>query len=202
MEILWPDERRDPARHRFHITISELRQTLTAATETGVIINQGGRYRLNASHVSVDLWHLHAAVERAASTLDPRAHTDALHEIIALYTAPVADGEDWLWVLPYREATRRHVLDAYIRLAEAETDPRAALALIQDATRLDPYNEDLYQRAMRLHAILNNPDGVHRTLRAITERLAQLDTAVSAQTGKLAAELLTQLGARRRFGDH
>ena len=130
--------------------------------------------------------------------MDPDVHTGALRDVIQLHTGPIAAGEDWLWVLPYREATRRHVLDAYTELADAEADPRAALDLIQQAISVDPYSEDLYQRAMRLHATLNNPDGVHRSLRAITERLAHLDDHVSAHTRQVAADLLTRLDARRR----
>jgi DNA-binding SARP family transcriptional activator len=198
MATLWPEIRPRYARGRFHTTISELRHSIAAALGTNIILNTGGRYHLDPQQVEVDLWHVYTAIERAASAVDPDAHSGALRDIIQLHIAPIAAGEDWLWVLPYREATRRHVLDAYTELANEEADPRAALDLIQQAIDLDPYNEDLYQRAMRLHAALNHPDGVHRALRAITERLAQLDDNVSAQTRRLAADLLTKLDARRR----
>jgi len=198
MAALWPEIRPRYARGRFHTTISELRHSLATPLGTTIILNTGGRYRLDPLQVEVDLWHLHAAIERAASAVDPDTHTGALRDVIQLHTAPIAAGEDWLWAIPYREATRRHVLDAYTELADAEADPRAALDLIQQAISLDPYSEDLYQRAMRLHAALNSPDGVHRSLRAITERLAQLDDTVSAQTRQLAADLLTKLDVRRR----
>lgn len=198
MAALWPETRPQYSRRRFHTTISELRHNLAAPSGANVILSTAGRYRLDPQHVDVDLWYLHAAIERAVSAVDPDAHTGALHDVIRLYTGPIAAGEDWLWVLPYREATRRHVLDAYTELADAEADPHTALDLIQQAVSIDPYNENLYQRAMRLHATLSNPDGVHRSLRVATERLAQLDEHVSAQTRQLAADLLTKLDARRR----
>jgi DNA-binding SARP family transcriptional activator len=122
----------------------------------------------------------------------------ALRQVIARYTGAVADGHSWLWLAPYREATRRHIVDAYVALADGEPQPRQALALIQDAIRLDPYNEDLYQHAMRLHARLASPDGVRRTLRTLTERLSELEVRVSPQTQQVAAELIERLGIRER----
>ena len=114
-----------------------------------------------------------------------------------LHSFPTRRSSD-LWLAPYRETIRRHVLDAYVGLADAEPNPTAALALVQDAIRLDPYNEDVYQRAMRLHATLNSADGVARTLRTLTERLAELEIEVSPQTQQVATDLLAKLEARRR----
>jgi DNA-binding SARP family transcriptional activator len=152
----------------------------------------------HTAHVDVDIWHLTAAAHHAATTVDPAGHAAALHNVIKLYTGTVADGHNWLWLAPYRETIRRHVLDAYVGLADDEPNPTAALALIQEAIRIDPYNEDVYQRAMRLHAALNSADGITRTLRTLTERLADLEVDVSPQTQQVATDLLAKLDARRR----
>ena len=92
----------------------------------------------------------------------------------------------------------RVVLIRRLRLADGEPNPTAALALIQEAIRIDPYNEDVYQHAMRLHATLNNADGITRTLRTLTERLADLEVDVPPQTQQVATDLLAALEARRR----
>ena len=131
--------------------------------------------------------------------MDSAEHAAALRQVIARYTGGVADGHSWLRLAPYREATHRDVLDADIALAEDEPDPRRALALLQDAIRLEPYNEDLYQRAIRLHARLASPDGIRRTLRTITERLAELDIPVSPATQQIAADQLDRLQTRDRL---
>jgi DNA-binding SARP family transcriptional activator len=187
MAALWPEARPHYSRGRFHTNISELRDILAEAAGAEAITRTDERYRLDPAHLDVDVWQLAAAARRAATTVEPAHHADALHEVIKLYTGPVAEGHSWLWLAPYRETIRRHILDAYIGLADTETDPAAALALVQEAIRLDPYNEDVYQRAMRLHAALNSADGVTRTLRTLTERLAELAT-----------DLLATLEARRR----
>jgi DNA-binding SARP family transcriptional activator len=198
MAALWPETRPHLSRRSFHTNISELRDTLTEATGAQAITRTDERYRLDPAHIDVDVWQLTAAARRAATTVDPHQHALALHEVIKLYTGPVADGHTWLWLAPYRETIRRHVLDAYTGLADTEPDPTAALTLVQEAIRLDPYNEDVYQRAMRLHAALNSADGITRALRTLTQRLAELEIDVSPQTQQIATDLLAKLEARRR----
>ncbi len=162
------------------------------------IIRVGDRYRLDPQHVEVDLWQFTAALDHAATTIDPTEHTTILHKVIALGTGPIADGYSWLWLAPHRETARRQILDAYVALANTAADPRVALDLIQEAIRIDPYNEDVYQRAMRLHAALASPDGVRRTLRTLTQRLGELEVHVSPQTQHVATDLLGILNVRTR----
>jgi DNA-binding SARP family transcriptional activator len=199
MAALWPEVRPRYARGRFHTTMSELRSQLTDAVGADAILRTGDRYHLDPEQVTVDLWNLHDAIERATNALDPAAHVAALREAIALYTGAVADGHSWLWLHPYRETVRRHLLDAYVALADTETDPRKALTHIQDAIRLDPYNEDVYQRAMHLHAKIGSADGIRRTLRALSERLTELEIRVSPETQLIATDLISRIDARRRI---
>jgi DNA-binding SARP family transcriptional activator len=199
MAAVWPDIRPRYARSRFHTTMSELRGQLDDAIHAEAIPRTGDRYRLDPDHVHVDLWTFTTAVEHATTTLDPAAHTAALHRIVALYTGTLAAPHSWLWLIPHRETVRRHVLDAHIELATSEPDPKAGLAHIEHAIRLDPYNEDIYQRAMRLHAALASTDGIRRTLRALSERLAELEIRVSAQTQQVATDLIRRVEARRRI---
>ena len=198
MAAIWPETRPHHARGRFHTTISELRKTLTEALGADPITRTHGRYHLDPTRVDVDLWHLTAAAHQATTTLDPTEHQQILHNIVGLYTGPLAEGHNWLWLAPHRETTRRHVLDAYIGLADTQPDPHAALTHIQDAIRVDPYNEHLYQRAMHLHATLNSPDGLTRTLHALTQRLAELEIPLSPATQQTAHDLLAKLQARQR----
>jgi DNA-binding SARP family transcriptional activator len=178
--------------------LSELRRTLVDALGGDLIARTEDRYHLDPTLVDADLWDLAAAIDHASTAVDG-AHHAGLREVIHRYTGPVAEGHTWLWLDPYRETVRRHVLDAYTALAEAEPDPSAALAIIQDAIRVDPYNENLYQRAMHLHAHLGSPDGIHRTLRTITRRLGELEIPLSPRTQQTASQLLERLALRERL---
>jgi DNA-binding SARP family transcriptional activator len=201
MAALWPEVRSRFSRKRFHTTMSELRTHLSETVGAETIPRTPGPYHLDPNHIDVDLWALNTTIDQAATALDPAEHLAALHRIIALYTGPIADGHSWLWLAPHREATRRHLLDAHVALAEGEPDPRRGLTIIQDAIRLDPYNEDLYQRAMHLHARLANPDGIRRTLRALSERLTELEIRVTPQTQQIATDLLHRLDLQQRARD-
>ena len=198
MAVLWPEVRPHYARSRFHTTMSELRRDLDESVHAEAIPRTGERYHLDPHHVDVDLWRLSSAIERAATALEPAAHDAALHEVIDLYHGTIAEGHSWLWLTPHREQVRRHILDAYIALADTAADPQSALSHVQDAIRLDPYNEDVYRRAMVLHAKLGSLDGVRRTLRALSERLTELEVRVSPQTQQVASDLVSQLNARQR----
>lgn len=198
MALLWPEVRPHHSRGRFHTTISELRHTLAEPVGDDPIVRTDDRYHLDRQVVDVDLWTLNTTIDQAATAVEPAQHAAALRQIIALYTGTIADGHSWLWLAPYRETTRRHIIDAHVALADNEPEPRQALARIQDAIRLDPYNEDLYQHAMRLHARLASPDGVRRTLRTLTERLNELEIRLSPQTRQLAADLIERLGIQER----
>jgi len=148
---LWPGPRPQGAANRLYTPVNRLRTALREAAGADVLVRAGDRYRLDDQHLDVDLWQLHAAVDRAATTIDPDRRRRALHAVIDAYTGDLATDRDWSWLAAPREATRRHVVDAYVALAADEPDPRTALALLQDAVRVDPVNADLQRRAHHAH---------------------------------------------------
>jgi DNA-binding SARP family transcriptional activator len=196
MEALYPEERRTPARRKFHTSASELRHTLRDQVGADLILKTNNRYRLDRRHVEVDLWHLHAAIDAAANAVDPDTQQQHLRKVVEAYTGPLADGDDRHWLTVPREALRRNIIDAYTRLADQPTDPGAALNLIQDAIHVDPYNELLYRRAIILHGTLGNIDGIQTALRTLAERLRELRAPMTQRTRQLAAEQIAAVENR------
>lgn len=155
---VWPDVAPHAAERRLHTTLTSLRTTLRTAAGVPGIIRHHNRYRLNPAWIDTDLWHLRTAVNRAAGTTDPHSRRDALHTAIAAYTGDLADGEPWPWIDPARETTRRHVIDAYIHLADTTSDPHHAQVLLDTALRTDPTNENLRRRSEeRRSAAVDDP---------------------------------------------
>lgn len=144
---LWPGPRPVHAGNRLYTPAAKLRATLRNAAGVEVLIRDSGRYRLNPASVDVDLWQLHTSIDKAATALNPPQRRIHLHAVISAYSGELAAGKDWPWLDVPREATRRHVIDAYLTLAEAE--PRDASALLQAALRVDPGNTYLQQRVSR-----------------------------------------------------
>jgi DNA-binding SARP family transcriptional activator len=147
-EVLWPGLHPHSTAQRFYTTISELRGTLHTATGVAVVRRHDERYVLDPEHIDVDVWHLHAAIDQAATAPTPDHRRAALTGVVRAYTGEPGAGMSWTWLPALREVLRRHVIDAYTELAEASASPEE-LYLLQGAAAVDPLNDDLHRRVRR-----------------------------------------------------
>lgn len=170
IEAIWPGPPAHRVTGRLYTTISELRRTIRDATGTTPISHTDDRYHLDPD-LDIDLWHLQHAVRHAATAVTGR--TTALRQVIDQYSGPLADSYTWPWLDPHREALRRHIVDAHLALADTHTDPRQTLAILQDAMRVDPYNEELHQRAARTLTELDDHSAATNLLHTYTHRLTE-----------------------------
>ncbi|MCW3819504.1 bacterial transcriptional activator domain-containing protein [Micromonospora sp. DR5-3] len=176
-EYLEPDARISQADQRVPTNASNLRHVLgragTAEAKNAYVIKTAGRYRLDPT--TVDVWALRDLL-RTATIAGPRRR-ELLTAACDLYTAPLADGQDYEWLQPHRETVRRWGTEAHLLLADdlLDTDPQAASDLLVKAIDLDRYNEALYTRAMRARHALGDADGIRTLLRALTKALTDLD---------------------------
>ncbi|MEV7231229.1 BTAD domain-containing putative transcriptional regulator [Polymorphospora sp. NPDC051019] len=152
-----------------------------------------GRYHLDPATVTVDLWQMLTNINHAATTEDDEETLAALRRATDLYTGDFAEGHDHPWATDYATSYRHQILTAHARIAEIlEPDhPDQAVAALERAADLDPVNEELHQRIMRIHGRQQRPDAVRRTLRRLEERLADLgDTEPSQATRRVAERQL------------
>jgi DNA-binding SARP family transcriptional activator len=189
-EALWPGTPASHGTSQRHLALRKLRQLLrTAAGQAApmFVILAAGRYRLDPSHVSTDIAMFESALEHARNTRDPAARLTAWRHAAVLYRGPLADGAGYDWAEPYAEAARRRALDAWTCIAQLlePRDPDQALAALETALTHDPYNEDLYQRIMRIQIARSQPDAARRTLSLLETRLAELGLDPAAQTRQL-----------------
>nr|WP_308785029.1 bacterial transcriptional activator domain-containing protein [Phytohabitans houttuyneae] len=192
---LHPDTDKDIAVKRVRTDITTTRRVLRAATGHDepmfIVYDQTtGRYRLDPETVAVDLWQMLTAIDTANTADDDTAALAALRQAADLYGGDFADGHDRTWVVDYATAYRHQTLTVYARIAEVlEPDhPDQAVAALETAVELDPVNEELYQRIMRIHGRQHRPDAVRRTLRRLEERLADLGDAEPSQATRRVAE--------------
>jgi DNA-binding SARP family transcriptional activator len=192
---LHPDTDKDIAVKRVRTDITTARRVLRAATGHDeamfVIYDQTtGRYRLDPDTVAVDLWQMLTAIEHANRAEDDTVALAALRRAAELYGGDFADGHDRAWAVDYATTYRHQILSVYARIAEIlEADqPDQAVAALERAAELDPVNEELYQRIMRIHGRQHRPDAVRRTLRRLEERLADLGDAEPSQATRRVAE--------------
>ncbi|MEU1968924.1 hypothetical protein ABZ541_14100 [Micromonospora sediminicola] len=177
VHAIWPGLPVHTVTGRLYTTLSDLRAAVRAATPVTVLASTDDRYHLDPERVDVDLWRLRTAAHHAAATLtDPAA---AWQSVIDAYTGDLAAGHTWPWIDPPREATRRLVLDAHASLAAAHTDPHDRLRILQAAIRVDPYNQDLHQRAADELTALGDPAAAHRLLHTHRQLLHDAGVPVS-----------------------
>ncbi|MEV4465135.1 hypothetical protein AB0J51_16090 [Micromonospora echinofusca] len=156
VEAIWPGLPAHRLTGRLYTTLSDLRTTVRAACGLTVIDHVDNRYRLNPGLCDVDLWRVRTLAARAATAVTSPA--TAWQAVVEAYSGDLAAGHQWPWLDPTREATRRHVLDAYAALANAERNPRRALELLQAGIRVDPYNQALHQQATEILTALGEHD--------------------------------------------
>ena len=176
-----------------------------------------GRYRLHPVLIDTEHRRFTAALTAAADARrdgDETAHRVALQAVGDLYRGEPLDGVTYTWAEPVRETLRRQATDALAALADSLTpagdpgagpadkipgsaDPAEALAALERALEVDPYNEELYRRIMRVRAAAGRRDAVRRTLRLLEARLVDLDTDPDPATLALAADLMRSRSTRQ-----
>jgi DNA-binding SARP family transcriptional activator len=200
-EYLEPDARLSQADQRVHTNASNLRHNLaragSAEAKSAYVIKSAGRYRLDPATVKVDIWQLRDLLRNGGIATGEHRRT-LLTQACDLYSAPLAEGQDYEWITPHRETLRRWGTEAHLLLADdlLDTDPQAASQLLDKAIGLDRYNESLYRKAMHARHALGDADGIRTLLRALTKALADLDTEPEEETTALATKLRNSLERR------
>ncbi|MFG1888110.1 BTAD domain-containing putative transcriptional regulator [Micromonospora sp. NPDC049051] len=195
LDDLLPDAPRSKAAGRLYTYVSGLRALLRHNGGPGnYVTHPDHRYQLNQDLLDVDLWRMRKEIRDAAQATDPRARTAALRRAVDAYNGPLADGCDYEWVEPYREAVRQEALDAYLALTDALIgQPAQQLRVLDAAIAHNPHHEPLYQAAMRARAQLGDINGIRALRRTVTRRLAEIDAEPSDDTLALADRLVTDL---------
>ncbi len=198
---LWPNAPGDRPYNSFHATMSQMRRALRGATDGvvgDVVVTEDGRYSLDRSMVTVDLWDVQKFLHNAKSASSASARRESLRHATEMYGGDLAEDVSAEWIEAPREAIRRSILDGYSRLVRAlgPDDLDQALDVLERARELDPFNEAIYRDIMRVQARLRRFDGIPRTM-AIMSRSLQ---AIGEHPGRATTALAEELGQGRQPG--
>ncbi|BDU04519.1 hypothetical protein FMUBM48_07820 [Nocardia cyriacigeorgica] len=192
---LWHDHSPRRPVNALSMSLHRLRETITAATGGRVgdiLADDPLRLRLDPARVSVDYWEFAEAVRRRRiSDSDPDRAAAARRVLDLAWRGTLAADAAGEWVLPLREAVRRDALIALGSLASTLVDhhPRETLDLLEKAIEADPYNEQIYQDILRLHARMGETSAIDATFELLTRRLAEIKEHPSRDTRELAQRL-------------
>ncbi|WP_338600525.1 LysM peptidoglycan-binding domain-containing protein [Saccharopolyspora sp. SCSIO 74807] len=195
-DALWPDSRGSRPYNAFYAALSQLRKTVTDATDEGaddLVLHDDETVTLNPNLVTVDYWQFDQAEQDQRRAAPKQQRLDACSRIIALYRGHLAAGHSTLWLDAPREATHRTTIDAVTTLADhyRTSDPQRRLQLLEHARTLSPENEHLYRDIIRTQAQLGHTDAIPRTLHLLTHTLANIGERPEATTLTLARTLQT-----------
>ncbi|WP_280840999.1 BTAD domain-containing putative transcriptional regulator [Micromonospora sp. A200] len=195
LDDLLPDAPTSKAAGRLYTYVSGLRAVLRHTGGPGsYVTHPDHRYLLQRDLLDVDLWRMRAAIREAGQATDAQTRTAALRRAVDAYTGPLAEGCDYEWVEPYREAIRQDALDAHLALADAlAAQPAQQIAVLDAAIAHHPHHEALYRSAMRAHAQLGHLDVIRALRRRLTHALAEIDAEPDDDTLALADRLVAQI---------
>ncbi|HWH01094.1 MAG TPA: bacterial transcriptional activator domain-containing protein, partial [Pilimelia sp.] len=183
--LLQPDVEEEIGWPRVSTNLNAARRLLRQATglQEPFIIYNGSTYRLDPDTVDVDLWRMQAAIARANNTTNDATCLAALREAAQAYGGEFATGLVYSWVNDHTSAYRYQYLNVLARIAELlEADhPDQAVTVLEQAIEVDPANEELYQRLIRIHGRHHRADVVQRTYRLLQNRLADHAAAEPSQ---------------------
>jgi DNA-binding SARP family transcriptional activator/nucleoid-associated protein YgaU len=191
-----PNADPDSGINRVRTDLNAVRSLLREATGIDgrgkfiVYDSASSRYRIDPHLITVDLWRMLTAIDRANKATDDNTCLAALRAATDCYRGDFGDGQDWPWAIDYATTYRHQLLSAYARIAEIlEADhPDQAVAALEAAIDHDPVNEELYQRVIRIHGRLARPDAVRRTLGLLANRLADLGHAEPSEATRRIAD--------------
>ncbi|GAA4595857.1 hypothetical protein GCM10023107_35540 [Actinoplanes octamycinicus] len=195
LDDLLPDAPASKAPQRLHTYVSDIRNVMRRIAGPGTYLTHPQhRYVLNQSLIDVDLWRMRSAIREANHATDRRERIAGLRRAVDAYRGPFADGVDYEWAEPYREAIRQQALDAHLTLADALADqPEAQVQVLEAAIGHSPHSEELYRYAMRARAALGHVDAILSLRRAAGRAMAQIDAEVSDETIALSDQLIAGL---------
>src|SRR5437868_5105027 len=207
VEILWPDEEFDSARHKLSVALSSLRQALEPpGVPDGAVVTTGHfAVGLNPASVTTDVAEFEAALHAAAggaSTEGPAGEETArwLERAVALYQGPLLPGYYEEWIPAEQQRLQQLYLRALGRLTghfEGAGELDRALEYALRAVSADPLREEAHRDVMRLQLAVGQPSaalGQYRELeRILREELAAVPSGATQA-------LALQIEAGREMG--
>jgi DNA-binding SARP family transcriptional activator len=208
-EMLWPDRAEGAALSNLRHTLSVLRQAL-GESEAARRVLRADRSRISLD-AAADVWIDLAEFERLASTpADDATAVAAWESAAGLWRGPLLEGLDlqagaeWdEWRLVTAERARRlmtTVLHNLVDHHERAGDHGAAIPIARRLADVDPWDEAVHRRLMRLLASAGGGAEALAHYEAIAARFAaELDVSLVAETVALAERI--RAGDVARDGD-
>jgi DNA-binding SARP family transcriptional activator len=156
MELLWPEQRVEPARRSLSVELSWLRRQLQSSDGPSVVlVTDQAPVQLNPELVTTDVAEFNAALDAAARAINGDEKTEWLVQAVELYRGELLPGYFDDWVLQERSWLAERYFQALSELLsylEKEGDLQRALRYAHHGVSVDPLREEAHHDLIRLYA--------------------------------------------------
>jgi len=167
IELLWPDNADVDSTANLHTAIWFVRRILTSKEDPDAqspLRYANGSYwlELRDGCVDVGLFEQHAKEARQFASSDPEAALSHCESAIELYRDHFLSEDVYdEWTISYREDYQELYFEVVVGYAELlmkqRDDLHAAIKILRDAVKRDPYREELYQTGIRAYIQSERP---------------------------------------------
>lgn len=195
VEILWPEDEIDAARHKLSVALSSLRQQLepSGIPSNSVLIADRASIHLNPDAVVTDVTEFERCLRDATLTSETEQQLVHLQRAVEHYIGPLLPGFYEDWVLSEQRRQEALYLSGLRQLLEVRKERREFPEAIQCARRalaVDPLREDLHRELMRLHVCDGQPALALRQYADLLQLFrAELSIDASADSRALAQDI-------------
>jgi DNA-binding SARP family transcriptional activator len=205
IELLWPEDDPDAARHKLSVALSWLRHELEppGVPDGSVLVTERFSIGLNPDTVTTDVAEFEAALQSVAQAESAGERAERLAGAVELYQGALLSGYYEDWVVPEQLRLQELYCQAFRHLVqhfEQADDLHRAIAYAQRLVHANLVNEEAHRDLIRLCAAAGQTSQALRHY-AELERLLKREFCAtpSAATRALVREIET--GVREAAGD-
>ena len=179
IETLWPEEENDNPANALKTLLYRTRSTIASVIgdDPQLILSQRGSYSWNLRlDCTIDAEEFDQLVTKAADRALPDAERKALlEEALALYQRDFLQAlSNQMWIIPFTTYYHYLYLDAvysYGELLQNDKEYSKLVDLLNNATRIEPFEERLYMMLIRAFLAQGNTTAALSTYENATELL-------------------------------
>jgi DNA-binding SARP family transcriptional activator len=203
MEVLWPEDGLESARHKFSVALSSLRGQLEppGIAAGSVLMADHFAAGLNGALVRTDVAEFETALKAAAAPGREAERGDLLAHAVELYRGELLPGCYEEWVLPEQQRLNDLLFQALHQLVahlEQTGDLERALPYAFRAISAAPTREEGHCSLMRLYAALGQPSEALRQYRELERILKQEFASLPSPATRALSAGIERAGVREQ----
>ena len=194
-ERLWPQSPPKKAEHSLHSAVNMMRGSLQEAGISNTLRYDQGRYRMDLSGFTCDVWELQEFTENNPIVNDE--NITRYEKALALYGGDLFGVEDYAWCLGFQEKLRTLYLTGLKSVGRYFLEKRnygRAEELLQRLVQAEPLDEEIVSLLLRVYFFTGSKEklvGCYTKLKAVLKD--ELDITPKAETTLLYNDLLRKL---------